>query len=156
MKEYREKLKIDTLMIGAAALILAAVSILAAVNEFTSLNLFTPITGDSRWHSRWNGFISGASAGLLVLLVLCLIRNLRALKDEKKLKKACIKDNDERTAQIVRYAQAAAYRTVLVLGLAAVVVAGYFSMTVSLTILVCVWIAALTGALYKFYFTRKF
>ena len=66
-----------------------------------------------------------------------------------------IKDNDERTAEIVKSAQAAAYRTTLYVGLVAVIVAGYFSITVSLTILGCIWIPALLGVAYKFYFSRK-
>ena len=156
MKEYRAKLKIDTLITAISAVILAAVSALATANEIGLVDLFSPMAGDSHWHSRWNGFVTGASAGLLILMVLILVRNLKAMKDEKALKKLFIKDNDERTAEIYKSAQAAAYRTVLLVGLVAVIVAGYFNVTVSLTILVSIMIAAVIGILYKVYFSRKF
>lgn len=156
MEKYREKLKIDTIILAIIALILAAVSALAFANEFGVINLFTPVTGDSHWHSKWNGFISGAAAGLLVFMIIGLIRNIRAIRNEKALKKLYVKDNDERTAEIIKSAQAAAYRTLVLAGLVAVVVTGYFSITISLTLLVCVWVSALLGALYKFYFKKKF
>ena len=155
MEEYRVKLKIDTTIIAIIAMVLLTVSILALANEAGIINLFTPIAGDSHWHSRWNGFITGGSAGLLIFMIVAIFRNIRAMRNETALKKLYIKDNDERTAEIVKSAQAAAYRTTLYVGLVAVIVAGYFSITVSLTILGCIWIPALLGAAYKFYFSRK-
>ena len=89
-------------------------------------------------------------------MIIGLIRNIRAIRNEKALKKLYVKDNDERTAEIIKSAQVAAYRTLVLAGLVAVVVTGYFSITISLTLLVCVWVSALLGALYKFYFKKKF
>ena len=155
MKEYREKLKIDTVIIAIAALILAAASGLAFANECGIIDLFKPVTGDSHWHSKWNGFISGASAGLLGFMIAGLIRNIRAIRNEKALKKLYVKDNDERTKEIIKSSQAAAYRTLLILGLVAVIVAGYFSVTVSITILACLWVCCLLGPCYKLYFMKK-
>lgn len=155
MKEYREKLKIDTIIIAIAALILAAASGLAFANEYGIIDLFTPVTGDSHWHSKWNGFISGAAAGLFVFMIVGLIRNIRAIRNEKALKKLYVKDNDERTKEIIKSSQAAAYRTLLILGLVAVIVAGYFSVTVSITILACLWVCCLLGPCYKLYFMKK-
>ena len=155
MEQYKEKLKHETIVTAILALILLTVSTLAFANEFGQIKLFTPITGDSHWHARWNGFISGASIGLTVFMIVGIIRNLRALKNEKALKKLYVKVNDERTAEIVKSAQAAAYRTFLYVGLVAVIVAGYFSITVSLTILVCIWLSALLGAAYKYAYNKK-
>lgn len=155
MEEYRAKLKMDTIITAIIAMVLLTVSLLALANEAGIIDLFTPIAGDSHWHSRWNGFITGASAGLLIFMIVAIFRNIRAMRNETALKKLYIKDNDERIAEIVKSAQAAAYRTTLSVGLVAVIVAGYFSITVSLTILGCIWIAALLGPAYKFYFSRK-
>ena len=63
MKHYREKLKIDTIITAVTAAILAAAFILSLLNEFGPTQFFTPAAGDSHWHSRWNGFICGASVG---------------------------------------------------------------------------------------------
>lgn len=156
MEQFKTKLKTDTIITAFLALILLSVSGLAVANEAGALDLFTPVTGDSYWHSRWNGFITGTSVGLTVFMIASIIRNIRAIKNHAALKKLYIKDNDERTAEIAKSAQAAAYRTALLAGLVAVIVAGYFSVTVSLTILGCVWVAALLGPAYKFYFSKKF
>ena len=155
MKEYREKLKIDTVIIAIAALILAAASGLAFANECGIIDLFTPVTGDSHWHSKWNGFISGAATDLLAFMLVALFRNIRAIRNEKALKKLYVKDNDERTREIIKSSQAAAYRTLLIIGLVAVIVAGYFSVTVSITILACLWVCCLLGPCYKLYFMKK-
>ena len=104
----------------------------------------------------WRGFMSGAAIGLLALMVFGLVQNIRALRDEKLLKKHYIKNNDERTIQIWTSARAAAYQACLLLGLAAVVVAGYFNTTVSITILVCVLLGSLSGLLFKIYYSKKF
>ncbi len=156
MKEYRAKLKIDTIITAIVALVLLTVSLLAFANEAGIIDLFTPIAGDSHWHSRWNGFITGAAAGLLIFMIVTIIRNIRAFKNEQALKKLYVKNNDERTAEIVKSAQAGAYRTLLFIELAAVIVSGYFNITVSLTILVCLYIGALLGPAYKFYFSKKY
>ena len=99
---------------------------------------------------------SGEDPALNDELLTGLIRNLRALKDEKKLKKLYIKESDERQAQIVAKALCEAMRATLILGLAAVIVAGYFSMTVSLTLLVTVLLVSLMTLAFKLYFGKKY
>ena len=68
-------------------------------------------------------------------------RSCTGSKNEKELKKLYIKCHDERTIQIWTAARAAAFQTFLLLGLAAIVITGYFSITVSITILSCVLVA---------------
>ena len=74
----------------------------------------------------------------------------------KKLKKLYIKESDERQAQIVAKALCEAMRATLILGLAAVIVAGDFSMTVSLTLLVTVLLVSLMTLAFKLYFGKKY
>lgn len=155
MENYREKLKIQNLILAIAALILAVFVTLAALAEAEILPILTPAAGDSHWQSMWRGFVSGASFAILAFLVFGLIRNLHALRNEKFLKKMYIKEHDERSIQVWTSARAAAFQTFLLLGLVAIVAAGYFSMTVSLTILGCVWFAAIIGLLFKVYYNKK-
>lgn len=155
MENFREKLKIQNITTGICAFILAAFSFLSAAGEAGILPFFVP-NGDSHWQSMWRGFICGAAFGLLALMIIGLIRNLRALKDDKALKKLYIKEHDERTIQIWTYARAAALQSFLLLGLVAVIVTGYFSMTVSITILVCIAATSLLGLMFKFYYSKKF
>ena len=117
METYREKLKLQNVVFAIGCVALALFSVLGFLGEAGVVKL-APSVGDGHWQSRWRGFISGASFGILVLLLTGLIRNLRALKDEKKLKKLYIKESDERQAQIVAKALCEAMRATLILGLA--------------------------------------
>ena len=153
MESYREKLKLQNVVFAIGCVVLALFSVLGFLGEAGVVKL-APSVGDGHW--QWRGFISGASFGILVLLLTGLIRNLRALKDEKKLKKLYIKESDERQAQIVAKALCEAMRATLILGLAAVIVAGYFSMTVSLTLLVTVLLVSLMTLAFKLYFGKKY
>lgn len=155
METYREKLKIQNVSLAVACVILAVFCVLGFLGEAGIVNL-TPAAGDSHWQSQWRGFISGASLGILALLLFGLIRNLLALRDENKLKKLYIKESDERQAQICTLAMSAAMRASLVLGLVAVIVAGYFSVTVSLTLLASLFAVSLVTIGFKLYFMRKY
>lgn len=155
METYREKLKIQNVTLAVACVILAAFCVLGFLGEAGIVNL-APSAGDSHWQSQWRGFISGASLGILALLLFGLIRNLLALRDENKLKKLYIKESDERQAQICTLAMSAAMRASLVLGLVAVIVAGYFSVTVSLTLLASLFAVSLVTIGFKLYFMRKY
>ena len=155
METYREKLKIQNVTLAVACVILAVFCVLGFLGEAGIVNL-TPAAGDSHWQSQWRGFISGASLGILALLLFGLIRNLLALRDENKLKKLYIKESDERQAQICALAMSAAMRASLVLGLVAVIVAGYFSVTVSLTLLASLFAVSLVTIGFKLYFMRKY
>ena len=155
METYREKLKLQNVVFAIGCVVLALFSVLGFLGEAGVVKL-APSVGDGHWQSLWRGFISGASIGILAMLLFGLIRNLRALKDEKKLKQQYVKEGDERQKQIYTNALCAAMRATLILGPAAVIVAGYFSMTVSLTLLVTVLLVSLMTLAFKLYFGKKY
>ena len=155
MENYKEKLRINLIINGIATMVLAVFALLGFLSEGGLIH-FVPAVSDSHWQSVWRGFISGASCALLLMMVFSLARGIRALHDDKELKKLYIKENDERTIQIWTYARAAALQTFLILGLVAIVVTGYFSMTVSITILACVFCTSVIGLLFKIYYNKKF
>lgn len=155
METFREKLKIQNLILSIGAVVLAVFCFLSAAGEAGILPFFTPAAGDSHWQSMWRGFVSGAAFAILAFLIFALIRNLRALGSEKALKKLYIKENDERAIQVWTSARAAAFQAFLLLGLVAIIVAGYFSVTVSITILFCVWSCSIVALLFKLYYNRK-
>ena len=156
MEEFREKLKLDNIILAISAFVLAVFSILAICAVEGLISYFNPVGGDSHWLSMWRGFICGAACALLFFMIFGLVQNIRALKDEKRLKTLYIKSNDERAIQIWTSARAAAYQTFLILGIVATVVSGYFSMAVSITIIACIWVAAILGLLFKVYYSKKF
>lgn len=82
MENYREKLKKQNILLTILIFLLAAFTVLGFAAEAGWIEL-TPTAGDSHWQSKWRGFISGASMGILGLMLFGLIRNLLAMKDEK-------------------------------------------------------------------------
>ena len=155
MEQYKEKLKITNVFLAIGCIILAIFAILAIGSELGWFHILKPMAGDSHWQSAWFGFVTGASCGIFALMLVYLIRNKRAVKDEKKLKKLYVKEHDERTIQILTLARNTAMQILLLGGLVAVVIAGYFSITVSLTILGCIFVSSITSLLLVAYYSKK-
>lgn len=155
MKAYREKLKIQCMVFSIVCVILAVFSAFGFLAEAGIVSV-APAVGNSHYQSMWRGFCSGASFGILVLMVIGLVKSFLALRSEEKLKKYYVKEHDERMAHVITFAQATALRVFLLLGLAAAIVGGYFSIPVGLTILGCVLFVSLTTAIFKLYYSKKF
>ena len=156
MENYREKLKIQNITLFISACILAVFAIISILAEAGIIPFFVPTGGDSHWQSNWRGFICGAATGILGLVIFGLVRNLRALKDEKKLKQLYIKENDERTCKIWKEARNSGMVTFLLFGIVATIVAGYFSISVSLTILACLCFNSAICLYFVLYYSKKF
>lgn len=155
MEKFKDKIKLDNLTIAFSCFMLAIFSFLAAMGEAGIIPFFTPTSGDHHWQSMWRGFISGATFGIIIFMVICLIRNIWALHDEKLLKKLYVKENDERQIQIWTTARARAMQTFMILGLVAGIIAGYFSMVVCITIIACTFLQAVTGFFFVLYYSYK-
>lgn len=156
MEEYRVKLKLQNLFIAVASFTLAAFAFLNALNEAGVISFLPPVDADSHIQSMWRGFLTGASFGILGVLVFFLVRNIRALKDDAILKKHYIQDTDERQIKIWTAARALSMQLFVLGGLVAGIIAAYFSMTVGITIIACVAIHSFIGLFCKFYFDIKF
>lgn len=155
MEQYKETLKKQNIFLIVCNIILALFALLSIAAE-AGLIAIAPMTGDSHWQSKWRGFVCGAAFGIMGLMIFGLLQNRKALRNDKQLKQLYIKNHDERTIQIWTAARAASMQVFLLGGLVACVVAGYFSITVSLTILVCVVLHALTAMGFKMYYSRKY
>lgn len=155
MEVFREKLKVQNLAIGMCCFILAFFSFLAAAGQAGLIGFMQPAGNDSHWQSMWRGLVTGMSAGILIVLIAFLIRNILALKDEKKLKKLYVETYDERAILIWTAARSTAMQLFLMVGVVAAIVAGYFSMTVSLTIVACIFLQSITGFFCMLYYRLK-
>ena len=155
MEQYKEKLKTTRRIITVAALILSVCCVLFALSECGIINI-APNAGDVHWQSRWRGMICGASFGLSIFLFAWTIRISKALRSDKELKKLYVEANDERQNQIFTSARSTAMLIFIIGGLVSGIIAGYFNMTVSVTILACVVAHSLLGAACKLYYSRKF
>ena len=155
MEQYRNKLKIQNWLCGIGCAILAVFAILAIGSEFGWFHVLIPATNDDHWRSTWYGYIFGTSIGVFAVLLTCLIRNCRAIRDEQKMKKLYVEANDERTIQIQTLARNTAMQILLCMGLVATVIAGYFNVTVSITIFVCIWVSSSVSLLLTWYYSNK-
>ena len=155
MEQYRNKLKIQNWLCGIGCAILAVFAILAIGSEFGWFHVLIPATNDDHWRSTWYGYIFGTSIGVFAVLLTCLIRNCRAIRDEQKMKKLYVEANDERTIQIQTLARNTAMQIILCIGLVATVIAGYFDVKVSITIFVCIWISSSVSLLLTWYYSKK-
>lgn len=155
MEKFRDKIKLDNLTIAFSCFILAMFSFLSALGEAGVIPFFNPTGDNSHWQSMWRGFISGAAFGILGLLIFFLIRNIRALNDEKFLKKMYVKEHDERVIQIWTAARARSMQTFMILGLVAGIIAGYFSMVVCITIIASTFLQAITGLFFALYYSYR-
>lgn len=149
MEKYKKSLKLQNVLLILGILCLVAVQMLSFCG------VLTPAVQDEHWAGFWAGLVTGAAFGITILFVIGLVINLRALRNEAALKKLYAKEHDERTAQICYYAQSWAYRVCTLGLLVAIVIAGYFSPTVSLTCLTIVFIQSVTGALFKLYWHKR-
>lgn len=155
MEEYKKKLKMQNWIFGIACLILAVFAVLALGSELGWFSILVPAIHDEHWRSTWYGYIFGATFGVFAVMLAGLIRNLRALRDQQKLKKLYVKAHDERTIQIQTLARNAAMQILLCMGLVATVIAGYFNVTVSITIFVCIWVSSSVSLLLMWYYGKK-
>ena len=103
----------------------------------------------------WNGFIAGAAFGIMALLAVGVVLNLRAMRSGAALKRRYAKENDERQAEICKRARSSGLTITIFVLLLAVIVSGYFNVTVSLTCLACLFVTALAGNLSKLYWNSR-
>lgn len=150
MKEFKEKLKVNTVITAIACVILAVATVLTFDTELG----IVPLAGLQ--DDGWRGFVSGASFGLLIAFGIDLVRSILALRNEEKLKKMYIKDNDERDRQIWNYARSSGARATLILSVAAAVAVGFCNRTIGLTIIACAFVQSLLILGFVFYYKRKF
>ena len=154
MEQYKKKLQLENMVFVIVIVILAGFMALAFAGEEGLLPL-APVAGDSHWGSSWRGFCAGMASALLVVMIVRLIQNRLALKNQEKLKKLYIRQNDEREWEIYTKALCAAMRVCLLLGLAAVVIVSYFSATAGLTLLIAIFCASWICLGFKFYYRKK-
>lgn len=156
MEHFKEKLKMQNWLLGIGCLVVAVFAFLAVGSELGYFTILRPAASDIRQKSTWYGYITGISCGIFAVMAACLIRNCRAVKNETKLKKLYIKAHDERTIQIQTLARSTAMQILLWMGLVATAVAGYFNVTVSITILACTFVSSSVSLFLMNYYSKKF
>ena len=81
LEQYKKSLKLQN------GLYIAAAAAVAALMSLSFFQVITPAVPSERWASAWNGFLGGLSLAAFGIMAYGLILNLRALRDEKRLRK---------------------------------------------------------------------
>lgn len=148
MQEYRQKLKKEIIFNAIGAALLLAVQTLAL------LGVIRPVAAGEHFQGFWNGFIAGASFGVMALMIIGIIIDARALKNEQRLRKLYIKWSDERTRAICDKAKSTAANIFLLGMLPVTVIGGYFSVTVFFSLLGAELFMAVTTNICKLYYKK--
>lgn len=149
LEQYKKSLKVQNGLYMAAAVVVAALLVLSL------MQVITPAVPDTRWASAWNGFLGGLSLAVLGFMAVGLMVNLRALRDEKRLKKLYIREHDERAQAISHYAGHMSYWFETMGLLLGILVGGYVNPTVSFVCLGCLLYICLVRLGLKGYYSKK-
>ena len=149
MEEYRRKLKMRNIWLTGV------VAVLLAVQALSYARVIKPLAG-GRYVDLWNGFIAGAALGVTAFMIIGIVKNLMAMRNEKKLRKLIARENDEREQFVTEKGKSAGASVYLAVSLPAAIICGYFSFTVFVTCVVCTFVLSVIIALFKLYYSRKY
>lgn len=148
MKEYRKKLRRQIKGMVLFLVVSVAVIVICGVSASKL---------DDNAHAA--SFVRGFQAGIFLVWagasVYGIVSNVRALKDERKLRQRYIEAHDERAAAIQRESGRTAYVVGLGGLITAGVAAGYFNITVFATLVAAAFFLGVTGAVTHRYFSGK-
>lgn len=146
LTKYRNEIK-DRIKIGAGIIVLVVILFVVIKNIQGNL---TNIESFSR------GYIDGVLAAIGFIGLGIMIMNYRMLRDEEKLKKSYVKENDEREIFVNSKAYAISYRVMLVVLLIASVVASFISIEVLFLLLGLIVISCSMLIASLFYYDKKY
>lgn len=150
MNKFKDKLRLQIRINCIGIAILLVFQVLA------TCRVISPSVGDEHWADLWSGFIAGASFGIMAMLIIGVIMNIRALRSEKALKKLFVRENDEREQSLYTAARSTGAQVFLIGGLVAGITAGFFNVSVCITIIACVFLHSVICAGFKLYYNRKY
>lgn len=90
-------------------------------------------------------FFAGTCFAMIANGIVNFYRKNKLLRDEKGLEKKSVIEFDERNTEVMRRAWAMAYEVLLVIGWAAMIVAGFLNETVCYTLLASLCVGLATG-----------
>ena len=147
MKEYRAKLKRQIIWMTAGILFSCMVIVICCVSA-------VQLGADEHEASFMRGFQSGLFFAWAAIAVYGIVVNVRALRDDKRLRALYIKEHDERLQAIQRESGRAAYCISLFGLLTAAIAAGFVSMTVFAARIGAVLFVRVAGLGAKIWFHR--
>lgn len=141
MEKFKQQLRHRIFYVGVYCGIVIALNILAI---FFNLESFAA------------AFASGVSWGIGGVMIFYVVRYRAALKDEEKLKKLYIEENDERQKLIDAKIGSSGIDILAMFLLLAMIISNFFNQTVFYTLFSTVIFIILVKFALKFYYNKKF
>jgi hypothetical protein len=131
-------------------------SILSAVGAIAVFVIIYSVTGGMGQVDDFvQGFNSGVFSAVVGLSILSIISNCLTLRNEEKLKKLYIDENDERKLLIEQKSSAGAFSIIIYCLLLADIVAGFFNQTVFFTLLASIVFMLITRICIVLYYKHQ-
>lgn len=146
MEKFKDKIRIRALWMSAIVIGLAVSYLVLFLNQDKLPKMPNFIMS----------FHAGALCGLELLLMLDIFKNVRAMRDDRALKKLYIEENDERAIMIMQKTGAMGI-TICIIGLGVgTIISGFFNEIVFFSLLGATLFTALVKGFFKIYFHYKF
>lgn len=135
MEKYKAKFKKRMIFEMAGVVAFIPLSVYALIRYWNTDNIIQTSPG----FDFLDGFLNGVRSGIVIAFALyflfVFIRNLLAFKNEEKLKKMYVEENDERLSAINKMSSHTTYYITMLALLVSCIIIGLYNSTVSLTLL---------------------
>ena len=148
MENYKKKINRRIVWLGITVAIIALIQLALMFLSQTERIINIP--------DFIEGYQLGFFASIELVIVVTIVKQRTALKNEEALKKLYIKEHDERTIYILQRSGSTGYY-LIVIGLAiGVIIAGYFSRTVFVTLIGALLFVCVINVVLKLYYRNKY
>lgn len=155
MDKYKLKVKNRMIieMIGVIIFIPVAVYALIKYLNIEGVVFGTPVK--DFLGGMFNGIRAGIVIGFVIFLLITFIKNLLIIRNEEKLKKMYVEENDERALAISEHSSRVTFNITMYVILAVCVVTGLYNTTISLTLLAAWIFIILTRIITMSFYNKK-
>lgn len=155
MNNFKQSIKKRMLRNLVLGLLLIPIAIVTAIHFFQRKVIFSGTPFKEFISGFFNGVQSALVAGFIFYLICMAHYFYKTAKDEKKLKELYILENDEREHAITYCAANSTKNIIYYLLLTGSIIAGWFSATISLTLLITWVVFMVINLLSKGYYSKK-
>ena len=156
MKEFKKKLISRQKLLIVICILMAATCLFSIAAECGLLKFLPEISTEEYFIHRMRGFLCGFSLSVFVVMLIRILRNRKALKNEELLKKQFITESDERTKQIMVETRSTTMLIIAYLLCIAIVISGYINYTVHCTLIYVMFGIGLITAICRMIYSKKY
>lgn len=156
MKEFKKKLISRQKLLIVICVLMAVTCLFSIAAECGLLKFLPELNTEEYFVHRMRGFLCGFSLSVFAVMLIRILQNRKALKNEEQLKKQFIAESDERTKQIMVETRSTTLLIVLCLMCIAIVISGYINYTVHCTLIYVLFGIGLITAVCKAIYSKKY